>query len=57
MSATCTQHDLHAVRCGCGRAHVAALPDGGGGHACVLRAQPAGMVRLPDGGVRDPGPL
>jgi len=28
MSSTCTQHDLHAVRCGCGRVHMAALPDG-----------------------------
>jgi len=28
MSATCTQHDLHAVRCGCGRVHVAEHPDG-----------------------------
>ena len=28
MSATCTQHDLHAVRCGCGRVHVAERPDG-----------------------------
>ena len=27
MSATCTQHDLHAVRCGCGQVHLAALPD------------------------------
>jgi len=27
MSATCTQHDLHAVRCGCGQVHVAALPE------------------------------
>jgi hypothetical protein len=28
MSATCTQHDLHAVRCGCGQVHVAGRPDG-----------------------------
>jgi len=28
MSATCTQHDLHAVRCHCGTVHVAARPDG-----------------------------
>jgi transposase len=28
MSATCTQHDLYAVRCGCGRVHVAERPDG-----------------------------
>jgi len=28
ISASCTQHDLHAVRCGCGRVHVAALPGG-----------------------------
>jgi transposase len=28
MSATCTQHDRYAVRCGCGRVHVAARPDG-----------------------------
>jgi hypothetical protein len=28
MSATCTQHDLHAVRCGCGQVHVAERPDG-----------------------------
>ena len=26
VSATCTQHDLHAVRCGCGRVHVASRP-------------------------------
>jgi len=28
MSATCTQHDLHAVRCGCGQIHVAPRPEG-----------------------------
>jgi len=28
MSATCTQHDLYAVRCGCGQVHVAKRPDG-----------------------------
>jgi hypothetical protein len=28
VSATCTQHDLHAVRCGCGRVHVAERPEG-----------------------------
>jgi transposase len=28
VSATVTQHDRHAVRCGCGRMHVAARPDG-----------------------------
>lgn len=28
MSATCTQHDLYAVRCGCGRVHVADRPEG-----------------------------
>jgi transposase len=28
MSATCIQHDLHAVRCGCGTVHVALRPDG-----------------------------
>jgi len=28
MSAACTQHDLHAVRCVCGRVHVADRPDG-----------------------------
>src|SRR6266498_74141 len=28
MSATCTQHDLYAVRCGCGQVHVAERPDG-----------------------------
>lgn len=28
ISATCAQHDLHAVRCGCGRVHVAERPDG-----------------------------
>ena len=28
MSATCTQHDLHAVRCGCGAVHVADRPVG-----------------------------
>jgi transposase len=28
MSATCTQHDLHAVRCGCGTVHVADRPAG-----------------------------
>jgi transposase len=28
MSATCTQHDLYAVRCGCGQVHVADRPDG-----------------------------
>jgi transposase len=28
MSATCTQHDLRAVRCDCGRVHVATRPDG-----------------------------
>src|SRR5262245_27470969 len=28
MSATCTQHDLYAVRCGCGRVHVAGRPEG-----------------------------
>lgn len=28
VSATCTQHDLHAVRCGCGRVHVAERPHG-----------------------------
>jgi transposase len=26
MSATCTQHDLYAVRCGCGRVHTAERP-------------------------------
>jgi hypothetical protein len=26
MSATCTQHDLHVVRCGCGKEHVAPRP-------------------------------
>ena len=28
MSATCTQHDLYAVRCRCGQVHVADRPDG-----------------------------
>jgi transposase len=28
MSARCVQHDLYAVRCGCGRVHVADRPDG-----------------------------
>jgi transposase len=28
MSARCTQHDLHAVRCGCGAVHVAERPAG-----------------------------
>ena len=28
MSATVTQHDRHAVRCGCGRMHVAPRPEG-----------------------------
>jgi transposase len=28
MSAQCVQHDLHAVRCGCGQVHVASRPDG-----------------------------
>lgn len=28
VSATCTQHDLYAVRCGCGRVHVAERPEG-----------------------------
>ncbi|QOC94170.1 transposase [Micromonospora craniellae] len=28
MTATVTQHDRHAVRCGCGAMHVAARPDG-----------------------------
>jgi transposase len=28
MSATCTQHDLHAVACGCGRVHLADRPEG-----------------------------
>ena len=28
MSATCTQHDLHVVRCGCGTVHVADRPAG-----------------------------
>lgn len=27
MSATCTQHDLYAVRCGCGQVHVAQRPE------------------------------
>ena len=27
MSAMCTQHDLYAVRCGCGQVHVADRPD------------------------------
>lgn len=26
VSATCTQHDLYAVRCGCGRVHTAQRP-------------------------------
>lgn len=28
MSAQCIQHDLHAVRCGCGQVHVAQRPEG-----------------------------
>jgi hypothetical protein len=28
MSARCIQHDLYAVRCGCGQVHVAARPEG-----------------------------
>ncbi len=28
MSATCIQHDLYAVRCGCGRVHTAERPEG-----------------------------
>jgi hypothetical protein len=28
MSAQCIQHDLHAVRCGCGQVHVAERPEG-----------------------------
>ncbi len=27
MSATCTQHDLHAVRCDCGQVHLAERPE------------------------------
>ena len=30
MTATLTQYDQHAVRCGCGRSHTAARPEGAG---------------------------
>jgi transposase len=48
------QHDLHKVRCACGRPHVAA-PCGRAGLCPVHRSQAAGPGRLPGGLPARPG--
>ena len=55
VTAAVTQYDEHAVACRCGRVHAAAPPAGRGGRHGHLRAEPAGLVRVPAGHAPRPG--
>ena len=55
VSATTTQYEHHTVRCGCGREHTAARPDGAGTGRVEYGGEPSGVVCVSDGGPRCTG--
>ena len=55
VSATTTQYEHHTVRCGCGREHTAARPDGAGTGRVGYGGEPSSVVCVSDGGPRPAG--